>query len=329
MAFYLDISPHLPPTPSHPEPSPCLAYLHAYSLVCTRAFLIDLYHTIALCPFADLFNHSSLTPHSSLLSDEFVCHQCGSLPPCSHDIPSTTGVVRRLEHLPGSERTRLEKEVDSVEMRVERRVRKGEEVMNCYGDGIGDGRLLVEWGFVGEEFWGDGLVWDEEELGADEVVREVWRKIVTQDRVTFLDGKAYDTGNDTANDTANEGDRLIRLPDVGRFLTMNLSQSGEVSLALFGYLCLITHHTTIGMIDDAGTSIVKATKEVETTWTRLQDDADVLDASIEVSLSPGTILVVRAVLRLFEQRLRRMYRSDIGLDELFERRDVSSLHLRS
>lgn len=320
--FYQATCPHLPPTTTHPEPSPFSAYLHAYALVCTRAFLIDLYLTVALCPFADLFNHSSLTPHSSLQSDDFVCHLCGSLAPCSHDIMSTSGVVRRLEHLPGAERTRLEREVDSVEMRVERELGRGEEVMNCYGEGMGDGRLLVEWGFVGEEFAGEGLGWNVEQLGGDEGVKEVWSKVVERELIASAiireagqeDGPQHETGEGGV-------DRLIRPPAKGSSGSMNLNQSGEISINLFGYLYLSALDMSELEVAEVEGQIVEAVREVETAWTRLRsEDSD--DESGDHQLSPSTKRAGIAVINLLDSRLASMHRPRLSLDEIFEMRDV-------
>ena len=49
---------------------------------------------------------------------------------------------------------------NSVDMRVERDVGKGKVVFSCYEEGLGDGKLLVEWGFVEGGVGGDGLIWN-------------------------------------------------------------------------------------------------------------------------------------------------------------------------
>jgi hypothetical protein len=36
-------------------------------------------------------------------------------------------------------------------MRAERDVKAGEEIFSCYEEDVGDGKLLVEWGFLGRE----------------------------------------------------------------------------------------------------------------------------------------------------------------------------------
>ncbi|ORY27175.1 hypothetical protein BCR39DRAFT_538739 [Naematelia encephala] len=298
--FYLATAQHLPPTTCHPAPSPESAFLYAYSLVSTRAFIIDLYHIIALCPFADLFNHSSLNPHSSLTSDDFVCHICGSLTPCSHDVISTSGVVMRLDHLGDWELRRITEDGkgigDCVEMRAEREIAKGEEVYNCYGEGMGDARLLVEWGFVGEEFAGDGITWDVDELSLKEDTGETvdidWSELAE---------KTPDAGEETERLIGSSKDRLL-----------NLAQSGEISLELFAHL----FEDTTGMHDPKTllTEVAKMVEHLQIAWMSCQDGNS-------ANLTDTELAVARRIVHVFDTRLGQMRRSDFPLEELFELRD--------
>ena len=303
----------MPPTSTHISPSPFLAYLHAYSLVCTRAFLIDLYHTVALCPFAELFNHSSLHPHSSLASDDFVCHVCGSLAPCLHDIPSTTGVVRRLGHLPTAERVRIDAEVDSVEMRVENEVMEGEEIMNTYGEGMSDGRVLIEWGFLGEEFVGVGVGWDMRELSGDDLVRGLWESLLERDRIAseVFDGIGGGGG---------DGERLMCRSAIGGHESMGLAESGEISVNLFAYLYVCGLDAISNDIVTVEEGAVSAAREVETAWARLHGS----DQEHDLQMSLDTTQAIRAILHLLDDQLARMHRPELSLEELFEMRDVRS-----
>ncbi|KAK8869756.1 hypothetical protein IAR55_000324 [Kwoniella newhampshirensis] len=252
-AFYKTFSSHLPPTSSHPDPSPLSSFLHAYSLVSTRAFLIDLYHTVALTPFSDLFNHSSTTPNTSLLSDDFVCHVCGSLATCPHDVMNNDGVSWRLSHLGDWERRKVENEVDSVDMRVERRVADGHEIWNSYGEGMGDGRLLVEWGFISEEFAGDGLVWDVDEMGRREGgdweeeldgLGKEWKSRKgggnDGDEVDDDDDGDGDKDNDNDNDYDNDNDNEALLCGQSKSEShlLNLDQLGRISINIYASLWL-------------------------------------------------------------------------------------------
>ncbi|KAI0704381.1 hypothetical protein BC835DRAFT_823531 [Cytidiella melzeri] len=59
-------------------------FLHAYTLVSSRAFLIDAYHGLSMVPIADAFNHIQEN-HVHLESEYDVCASCGSLEQCPHD----------------------------------------------------------------------------------------------------------------------------------------------------------------------------------------------------------------------------------------------------
>jgi hypothetical protein len=85
-----------------------------------------------------MFNHSTSDPHTSLLTDGCVCIECGSLQECQH--PSN-----RLDGLDGRYISSSE---NVVEMRAEREIKCGEQVFSCYEEAVGDGKLLVEWGFI-------------------------------------------------------------------------------------------------------------------------------------------------------------------------------------
>lgn len=85
-----------------------------------------------------MFNHSTSNPHTSLLTDGCVCTECGSLQECQH--PSN-----RLDGLDGRYISSSE---NVVEMRAEREIKCGDQVFSCYEEGVGDGKLLVEWGFM-------------------------------------------------------------------------------------------------------------------------------------------------------------------------------------
>ncbi|KAF7971288.1 hypothetical protein HWV62_21542 [Athelia sp. TMB] len=60
------------------------AFLHAYALVASRAFLVDAFHGLAMVPIADAFNHDQEN-HVHLESDYDVCARCGAVDECPHD----------------------------------------------------------------------------------------------------------------------------------------------------------------------------------------------------------------------------------------------------
>jgi hypothetical protein len=307
-----------------------LEFLHAYSLVCTRAFVIDLYHTIALCPFADLLNHSTTSPHTSLAADDFVCHICGSLPSCEHDILDSGGYPYRLESLPKHERNRIESEPDYVEMRMESTVRKGEQVFNSYGDSMNDGRLLVEWGFVEEDSAGGDLTFDlEADLGGDTAASEVWGQL---DAEGILDDEAPDPGDQNGD----QEDRLIN-SNSGGSAPFRLNQDGQLSLGVIAQVLF-----TLKPIDPEGESpmhragecLKLLVRDLERAWACAQDDEAPTETSHDAQGEHVDLLdetarkVVARIVAVLDARLARMFRADLDLDELFTLRDVGTLLYR-
>lgn len=359
--FYSNTSHLLPPTLAHPLPSPLSAFHHTYSLITTRSFLIDLYHILALVPFADILNHSS-RPHTSLASDDFVCHICGSLPSCSHDIPSSSGVVRRLEHLSHGIRKRIESESDCVEMRLERSVAAAGEVFNSYGEGIGDARLLVEWGFVEGEFAGDGITWEVDEVlqplqrDVRDEVRAIWEEVIARNLVAE-EVHAWGTSHsppdletisdgETSDGSLADEDEHARLIDpsplAGKPHLLNLSQNAQVSLSLWSLILLnsptflpppsASTTTSTKRIEEVEGQIIHSVRELETAWERVQGilgpDSD-SDQAASVSVSSATATTITRIQRLLEDRLAGMYQPDLDMGALFEIKDVSQVQCRS
>ncbi|KAI9624618.1 hypothetical protein KEM48_008791 [Puccinia striiformis f. sp. tritici PST-130] len=61
-------------------------FVKGYTIVSSRAFQIDNYHSLGLVPIADLYDHSD-QPDVQLVSQDLVCDQCGSIGECVHDNP--------------------------------------------------------------------------------------------------------------------------------------------------------------------------------------------------------------------------------------------------
>ncbi|KAK4689762.1 hypothetical protein P7C73_g359, partial [Tremellales sp. Uapishka_1] len=285
-AFYGATAPHLPPTPRHPLPSPFAAFAYTYSLVSTRAFLIDLYHTIALCPFADLFNHSSI-PHSSLQSDDFVCHHCGSLRACTHD-PTPA----RLSHLAPCDLRRIDLEIDSVDMRVERPVEKDCEVFNCYGENLGDGRLLVEWGYIGQEFTGE-LHFALEEKGESRLI---------------------DSSGST-NDLDHSEESLIQLPDPDDLEKVSLNQSAQISRHFFA----MSYRSAL-RTEENEANLVQYIRLMEDTQNSLLEGVQSGASPLERA---RLLAIAQNVKTKLEERLSSTYRPELSQEQLFELRGVS------
>ncbi|WVW83011.1 hypothetical protein I302_105027 [Kwoniella bestiolae CBS 10118] len=330
-SFYTHYYPHLPPTPSHPSPSPISSFYHCLSLISTRAFMIDLYHLIALCPFADILNHSSSTPNTSLSSDDFVCHLCGSLKTCEHDITNSDGMAYRLLHLLPREISRIEEEEnDTIELRVERPLVEaggtgGEmEVWNSYGDNLGDAKLLVEWGFISEEYTGDGIMWDLEGLGLGlgrEGMEEVWEMVDECARI--MENDSVVSRNDEAKDKNEE--TLLCAQSEHNPRMLSLDQSGRLSINIFSMLWL-NHSGLSSSEEEEGLnvpSLVRAIKAVEDLWRTINDDGEADLARLE-GIHDKMIRVVRGIIDLLNRRKKSMYRPELSPERLFEMRDALS-----
>ncbi|KAK0454087.1 SET domain-containing protein [Desarmillaria tabescens] len=138
-------------------------FYHAYSLVSSRAFLVDAYHGLSMVPIADAFNHSQEN-HVHLESEYDVCPECGSLKECAHDD----------EPSPGSED--LE---DHFEMVSNTHIPAHGEVFNTYGETLSNAQLLLRYGFILDVNDNDQVIWDVEELLEDipDSIIEAWRSI--------------------------------------------------------------------------------------------------------------------------------------------------------
>ncbi|RPD55360.1 SET domain-containing protein [Lentinus tigrinus ALCF2SS1-7] len=123
-------------------------FLRAYSLVCSRAFLVDAYHGLSMVPVADAFNHEQKN-HVQLTSEYDVCPECGSLAECPHDHEDTPEGVRP-EKL-------TEDGMDTVDMVAVRPIPAGIEVYNTYGAHLGNAALLARYGFMLDSFETDRI----------------------------------------------------------------------------------------------------------------------------------------------------------------------------
>lgn len=288
----------------------------------TRAFAIDLYHTVALCPYADILNHSARA-HTSLASDDFVCHKCGQLTKCEHDLfppGDYSDVPHRLSHLEPREIERISRVADTVDMYIEWPVRAGHEVMNSYGEGIGEARLLVEWGFVpgswpsqeqdyddddddddrdDDEYAGDGLTWDADELTAAGGDVEGWAAMEPT------------VGNFLLKSDEYEGAGLLCeiSPRPG---VCNLNHLGKVSSRLYGVLYAG---------EPGGTDVEEFVKDITQSvrvWGCVQ-------AGEEAPEMPITMSKASSKTRdLIKARIASLYRPELDVGQLYDIRAVSS-----
>ncbi|KAL4254844.1 SETD3/SETD6 methyltransferase [Abortiporus biennis] len=128
-------------------------FMKAYSLVSSRAFLVDAYHGLAMVPIADAFNHVQ-DNHVHLESDFDVCVTCGSVGRCEHDedddmlldssssdeIHDGPPVLSNEEEEDGEENT--------CEMVSNVPIPPHSEIFNTYGDKLTNAQLLVRYGFM-------------------------------------------------------------------------------------------------------------------------------------------------------------------------------------
>ena len=222
-------------------------------------------------------------------------------------------------------------------MRVEREIQEGEEVFNSYGD-MGDGRLLVEWGFVEEGFAGDGLTWEIDELGGHGRVKSLWAELVERDEFHLAPKTASssrhgkgprESGTDGEDERQEEEGRLLSPTLENKPGLLNLSQSGEVSINLWAY----THLKQIceqepGLdIEQAESKIRRSADELETVWSRIQADMECdigqVNGDFSLVVSKDTARTAKVIRNLIRDRLEGMHQPHLSLNRLFELRDVS------
>ncbi|KPV78043.1 uncharacterized protein RHOBADRAFT_40589 [Rhodotorula graminis WP1] len=147
--FYDDVA--LPllsslPSTSSTSPASLSTFLHAYTLVSSRAFQVSSFHSLALVPLADAFNHSD-PPHVHLASDAWVCPECGTLGVCAHD-DEDEGERERDLALEPLRTEPARDEANTVDMVSERDIEAGDEVFNMYGSAFSNAHLVAAYGFL-------------------------------------------------------------------------------------------------------------------------------------------------------------------------------------
>ncbi|KAG7448678.1 SET domain-containing protein [Guyanagaster necrorhizus] len=138
-------------------------FYHAYSLVSSRAFLIDAYHGLSMVPIADAFNHSQEN-HVHLESEYDVCPECGSLKECPHDDEPSLAPENLEDHF---------------EMVSNTLIPSHGEVFNTYGETLSNAQLLLRYGFILDVNDNDQVIWGIDELleDAPEHITDAWRSI--------------------------------------------------------------------------------------------------------------------------------------------------------
>lgn len=163
----------------------------AYSLVLSRAFYVDNYHSLSMVPLADVFNHH-YEPHAILQSEDIVCPSCGSRTECEHDAAEAVEIIQPTRK-PSQHRDLLQStstlslqyaddlDADAVEMIATTSIDKGEEVYNTYGR-LDNAALLANYGFTLEANEDDKVRWFSVESVLDQAgLAETEHKVAIED----------------------------------------------------------------------------------------------------------------------------------------------------
>ncbi|KZT66835.1 SET domain-containing protein [Daedalea quercina L-15889] len=131
-------------------------FLYAYSLVSSRAFMVDAYHGLSMVPIADAFNHVTEN-HVHLECDYDVCPLCGSLTECAHDREDTPSYSS--EHMDWQSSC-VSSVPDTCDMIANRPIPPSSEVFNTYGARRSNASLLAWYGFALDGNENDTVGWD-------------------------------------------------------------------------------------------------------------------------------------------------------------------------
>lgn len=261
-------------------------------MVSSRGFALDTYHLIGLIPFCDMFNHSSSSPHTSLSIDANVCEHCGSLLVCEHDAPDSD----RLEGMSAGYLAKLQADgvADMVDMRVQRDVKKDEQVFSCYDEDHGDAELLVEHGFT--EGGNTAITWSYRDFLVPERPEVAQRFMSLVGRNTGPD-EIVDDGNRTsapligpAHPSENQPEPLV------------IRSNGEMSRNLF---TIIYNESALDVDGDVEERAVDLDRIIRS-----------LNGGERIDKPPSDLEIGNRVCELIEKRLATFHKAGVTLDEL-------------
>ncbi|KAG0147240.1 hypothetical protein CROQUDRAFT_656349 [Cronartium quercuum f. sp. fusiforme G11] len=275
-------------------------FLDAYALVSSRAFYIDNFHTVALVPVADLFDHSD-EPDVVFVAEDVVCGQCGSLPECMHD---RDGVLRGGVEV---------KEEDTVELESLRSllpvcnpVSHDKECTSCqvynsYGQ-LGNARLLLEYGFMIEANEHDRLCFD-----LDEFLDIDTERLHALERMFAASTTSIDPENELINP-----EPLLKVSPDAFFIDASARPSFTLWLAL---VCQATAGDPVAQINiNRHFSLV------------LDLLGFLIDPGPCDKLRSITIQVSSMIQEICGARLARMYRAELSIEQLLELKEALSPH---
>lgn len=123
-------------------------FCEGMSIVGSRAFEVDAFHDLAMCPFADMLDHD-INEHVHFQTTYDVCPECGAHEGCEHDPTDPEADSSMADGHDASESDGLSDSSDrpdTCEFIVCRTINSGDQVMNTYGD-CGNDVLLARYGF--------------------------------------------------------------------------------------------------------------------------------------------------------------------------------------
>ena len=261
-------------------------------MVSSRGFALDTYHLIGLIPFCDMFNHSSSSPHTSLSIDANVCEHCGSLLKCEHDAPDSD----RLEGMSAGYLAKLEADemADMVDMRVQRDVKKDEQVFSCYDEDHGDAELLVEYGFT--EGGNTAVTWSYRDFLVPERPEIAQRFMALVGRNTGSD-EIGDDGNGTSASLIGPTHSSENQPE-----PLVIRSNGEMSRNLF---TIMYNESTLSGNHDVEERAVDLDRIIRS-----------LNHGKSIDKSPSDLEIVNRVCELIKKRLATFHKAGATLDEL-------------
>ncbi|BGO88554.1 hypothetical protein NBRC10512_004653 [Rhodotorula toruloides] len=274
-------------------------FARAYSLVSSRAFQVDAYHSLALVPLADIFNHSD-PPHVHFASETWVCPECGKLERCEHDEEGDVTYQAKAT---------VVTEDDTCDMVVERAIEAGEEVFNTYGQ-LSNAKLLASYGFLLEANEHDIIEFDLDEAVNLYLPYATRREVFIQRFETF---KTFDHVS-----SINDDHPLLHPSDPAR---ISIDADGRLSTGLW-LLALAaandmagaeTHQEVVARLAEA-VGLMASEQEVE-----VEDGAGAATRFIPAAEDVATIsLVSQMVLQLCRSYRSRQHKADLGGADLLD-----------
>ncbi|KAF8518024.1 SET domain-containing protein, partial [Hysterangium stoloniferum] len=275
----------------------------AYSLVSSRAFIVDAYLGLSLVPVADAFNHIE-NNHVHLQSDYHVCSACGSLDECDHDLEYADSSLALITSIP-----------DTCEMVANSPIGPSEEVFNTYGDRLTNAQLLCQYGFLLDGNENNVITWTTKQLldgtAKPEGTFSVWGKLASRwphhcgwDRCQLV----YNTESRVVDDDGT----LIQNRAMHTLLELNAD--GQISHQLW----LLVFTTVLPKVDDTIDDMISLAKQVAQMQERLEaslasgdsaDDSGPSTADFECRAPDAAISFVQQIAERIMQICRRKIES--------------------